>query len=172
MKKVLCAFTLVAVYVWGFAGATRATQAPPYSAVATGDIVRLEDTRAGVTVSIVVPMSNAYEMVVKGHQIIRKTFKEVGEFREKPGLNGIPLLAPFANRLDEPAFYANGKKYNFDMELGNVRGARPSHGFLSAAKDRKLDEAKTDARGAWVTRWSSASTHGWYGTNRSSSQRP
>jgi len=29
---------------------------------------------------------------------------------------------PFANRLDETAFYANDKKYNFDLELGNVRG--------------------------------------------------
>ena len=67
-------------------------------------------------------VSNAYEMVVKGQNIIRMTFATVDDFRARPGLNGIPLLAPFANRLDEQAFYANGKKYNFDMELGNVRG--------------------------------------------------
>src|SRR5918993_4066356 len=102
MQRVICAFTLITVYAWGFSGATRARQASPYSAVTTGDIVRLEDTRAGIVVPVVVPMSNAYEMVVKGHQIIRKTFKELEEFRAKPGLNGIPLLAPFANRLDEP----------------------------------------------------------------------
>jgi aldose 1-epimerase len=66
-------------------------------------------------------------------------------------LNGIPLLAPFANRLDEQAFYANGKKYSFDMELGNVRGAIPIHGYLSAAKDWTLVEAKADASAAWVT---------------------
>jgi aldose 1-epimerase len=151
IQKLICVFTLVAVYAWGFAGATRARQAAPYSAVTTGDLVRLEDTRAGIVVPIVIPMSNAYEMVVKGHQVIRKTFKELAEFREKPGLNGIPLLAPFANRLDEPAFYANGRKYNFDLELGNVRGPIPIHGFLSAAKDWKLVEAKADARSAWVT---------------------
>lgn len=151
MKRVICAFTLVAVYLFGFAGATGARQAAPYSAVTTGDVVRLEDTRAGIAVSVIPSMSNAYEMVVKGHQIIRKTFKEIGEFREKPGLNGVSLLAPFANRLDETAFYANGKKYNFDMEMGNVRGPIPIHGFLSAAKDWKLVEAKADARAAWVT---------------------
>jgi aldose 1-epimerase len=151
MQRLICAFTLVAVYAWGVSGAIRARQAASYSAVTTGDIVRLEDTRAGIVVPVVIPMSNAYEMVVKGHQIIRKTFKEPGEFREKPGLNGVPLLAPFANRLDEPAFYANGRKYNFDLELGNVRGPIPIHGFLSAAKDWKLVEAKADARGAWVT---------------------
>ena len=151
MQRMICAVTLVAVYVWGFSGATRARQAAPYTAVTTGDIVRLEDTRAGIVVPVIIAMSNAYDMVVKGQPVIRKTFKELAEFREKPGLNGIPLLAPFANRLDEPAFYANGKKYNFDLELGNVRGPIPIHGFLSAAKNWKLVEAKADARGAWLT---------------------
>jgi aldose 1-epimerase len=37
------------------------------------------------------------------------------------------------------------------MELGNVRGAIPIHGYLSATKDWKLVEAKADAKGAWVT---------------------
>jgi aldose 1-epimerase len=125
--------------------------AQAYSAVKTGDIVRLEDTGAGIAVSLVAPHSNAYEMVVKGQQIIRKTFPDVAQFRERPGLNGIPLMAPFANRLDETAFYANGRKYNFDMELGNVRGPIPIHGFLSAAKDWRLVEAKADGRAAWLT---------------------
>jgi aldose 1-epimerase len=66
-------------------------------------------------------------------------------------LNGIPLLAPFANRLDEPAFYANGRKFSFDMGLGNVRGPIPIHGFLTGATDWRLVEAKADARAAWVT---------------------
>jgi aldose 1-epimerase len=151
MQRIICAVTLIAVYAWGFSGATRARQVAPYSAVTTGDIVGLEDTRAGIVVPVVVPMSNAYEMVVKGHQVIRKTFTDLAQFRERPGLNGVSLLAPFANRLDETAFYANGKKYNFDMELGNVRGPIPIHGFLSSAKTWKLVEAKADARGAWVT---------------------
>ena len=69
-------------------------------------------------------------MVVKGQNIIRIPFATVDDFRARPGLNGIPLLAPFANRLDEPAFYANGKKYNFDLELGNVRGPIPIGRFL------------------------------------------
>ena len=43
----------------------------------------------------------------------------------------MPLLAPFANRLDETAFYANDKKYNFDLELGNVRGPIPSTGYVN-----------------------------------------
>ena len=129
---------------------TAAAQAR-YTAKQTGDIVQLRDARTETIVSVITSLGNAYEMVVKGQNVIRQTFTSVDEFRARPGLNGIPLLAPFANRLDEQAFYANGKKYNFDMELGNVRGAIPIHGYLSAAKDWKLVEAKADAKAAWVT---------------------
>jgi aldose 1-epimerase len=124
---------------------------PRYSVKTTGDIVQLRDTKTDTTVSVMTSVSNAYEMVVKGQNLIRMTFGTVDEFRARPGLNGIPLLAPFANRLDEQAFYANGKKYNFDMELGNVRGTIPIHGYLSGVKDWKLIEAKADATAAWVT---------------------
>lgn len=124
---------------------------PRYAARKIGDVVQLRDNRTDTTVSVVVTMGNAYEMVVKGQNVIRTPFNSVDEFRARPGLNGIPLLAPFANRLDEQAFYANGKKYNFDMELGNVRGAIPIHGYLSGAKDWTLVEAKADAKAAWVT---------------------
>jgi aldose 1-epimerase len=122
-----------------------------YSAKQTGDIVQLRDSRTDTTVSVMTTVSNAYEMVVKGQNLIRMPFATVDDFRARPGLNGIPLLSPFANRLDEPAFYANGKKYNFDMELGNVRGTIPIHGFLSNTKDWKLVEAKADGQSAWVT---------------------
>src|SRR5918995_1346428 len=124
---------------------------PRYAATRAGDIVRLQDAQGKMTVSVLTTVSNAFEVTVNGHNLLRTPFSSVDEFRAKPGQNGIPLLAPFANRLDEPAFYANGRKYNFDMELGNVRGPIPIHGFLSAAKDWKLVEAKADARGAWVT---------------------
>jgi aldose 1-epimerase len=123
-----------------------------YTAKQTADVVQLRDSRTDTTVSVLTTMSNAYEMVVKGQNVIRVPFASVDEFRARPGLNGIPLLAPFANRLDEQAFYANGVKYNFDMELGNVRGAAiPIHGYLSEAKDWKLVEVRADANAAWVT---------------------
>ena len=63
---------------------------------------------------------------------------------------GIPFLGPWANRLDEQAFYANGKRYALNMDLGNVRGAHPIHGFLSAAVWEVVD-AKADEGAAWVT---------------------
>src|SRR5262249_29538058 len=68
------------------------------------------------------------------------------------GLNGVPLLWPYANRLDEQAFYANGQKYSFDPGLGNTgRGAIPIHGFLTGADAWKVVEAQADSQSAWVT---------------------
>ena len=61
-------------------------------------------------------------------------------------MGGVPFLAPWANRLDEQAFYANGRRYAFDMELGNVRGAIQIHGFLTTASQWQVVEAKADRR--------------------------
>jgi aldose 1-epimerase len=147
-KSAILPFAVAAVLT---ATANIASAQPRYSAKQTGDIVQLRDTKTDTTVSVMTSVSNAYEMVVKGQNLIRITFATVDDFRARPGLNGIPLLAPFANRLDETAFYANGKKYNFDMELGNVRGPIPIHGYLTGAKDWKMVEVKADGNAAWVT---------------------
>jgi aldose 1-epimerase len=103
-KSAISALTVALI----LASAHFAAAQPRYSAKQTGDIVQLRDTKTDTTVSVMTSVSNAYEMVVKGQDLIRMTFATVDDFRARPGLNGIPLLAPFANRLDEPAFYANG----------------------------------------------------------------
>jgi aldose 1-epimerase len=151
VKHCYWATSLAVVFALASCLAPRPQAQARYTSTQTGDIVQLRDARADTTVSVMTTLSNAYEMVVKGQNIIRVPFASVDEFRARPGLNGIPLLAPFANRLDEQAFYANGKKYNFDMELGNVRGQIPIHGYLSNTKDWKLVEAKADGQAAWVT---------------------
>lgn len=132
-------------------GAVPAAAAPRYAVKRLGDVVQLRDASSDTVVSVLLPVNNAYEMVVKGHNVIRMAISSVDQMRANPGLNGIPFLAPFANRLDEDAFYANGKKYNFDMELGNVRGAVPIHGYLSGTSRWQLVEAKADGKSAWVT---------------------
>ena len=59
-------------------------------------------------------------------------------------------MGPWINRLDEQAFYANGKRYAFDMSLGNVRGAIPIHGFLTTTDQWQVVELKA-TRQAWAT---------------------
>jgi aldose 1-epimerase len=137
--------------VFSVALSAAATAPARYTAKVAGDIVELRDAKTDTVVPVLTPVSNAYQMIVKGQNVIRVTFASVNDIRARPGLNGIPLLAPFANRLDQQAFYANGKKYNFDMELGNVRGAIPIHGYLTGANGWKVVAARADASSAWVT---------------------
>lgn len=123
-----------------------------YTAQQSGDVVRLEDARTQTTVSIVPSVGNiAFSVSVKGQQILRWPFASVEEFKARPSMSGIPFLGPWANRLDEQAFYANGKRYPFDMDLGNVRGAIPIHGFLTTTDRWRVVEAKADASAAWLT---------------------
>jgi aldose 1-epimerase len=123
-----------------------------YSAIQSGEIVQLQDAQHQTTVSIAPAAgNNAFEMKVKGHNVLHWPYASMDEFRKKPGLAGNPLLAPFANRLDEPAFYANGKRYAFDTELGNVRTPIPIHGFVQFTDRWKVVEAKADDKSAWVT---------------------
>jgi aldose 1-epimerase len=121
-----------------------------YTAKQDGDVIELADATAQMNVSVVWSMSNAWRIQVKGKDLVRPA-ATLADFQARPGLSGMPLLAPFANRLDETAFYANGKKYNFDLELGNVRGPIPSTGYVNGSKAWQLVESKADQKSAWVT---------------------
>src|SRR5215831_2249651 len=138
---------LAAMFVFSVAVPARAQR---YTAKQDGDVVELADANAQMNVSVVWSMSNAWRIQVKGKDLVRAS-ATLADFESRPDLNGMPLLAPFANRLDETAFYANDKKYNFDLELGNVRGPVPQTGYVNGSKAWQLVEAKADAKSAWVT---------------------
>ncbi len=121
-----------------------------YTARQDGEVIELADATSQMHVSVVWSMSNAWRIQVKGKDLVR-TSATLADFQARPGFNGMPLLAPFANRLDETAFYANGKKYNFDLELGNVRGPIPGTGYVNGSKAWQLVEFKADGKSAWVT---------------------
>lgn len=121
-----------------------------YTAKQDGDVVALADTATEMSAAVVTSMGKAWQIQVKGQNLVR-TAASLESFEANSGLTGIPLLAPFANRLDETAFYANGRKYNFDLELGNVRGPIPGTGYVNGSKEWKLIEFKADAKSAWVT---------------------
>ena len=129
-----------------------AAAAADYSAQRIGEIVRLEDRDAQTVVSIVPSVGDiAFELRVKGENILHWPYASLAEFAAKPGMSGIPFLGPWANRLDEPAFYANGTRYAFDLNLGNVRGPIPIHGFLTTNKEWQVIDLSSDADSAWVT---------------------
>jgi aldose 1-epimerase len=142
----------VGVLLWGAVVAVPAG-AQPYEARRHGDIVQLEDKASQTVVSIITSVGNmAYEMNVKGHNILRFPFATIDDYRSRPpSRQGIPLLAPWGNRLDEQAFYANGKRYAFDMQLGNITGAIPIHGFMSLTDQWQVVELGQDDSAAWLT---------------------
>ncbi|HEY7286590.1 MAG TPA: hypothetical protein VH497_14170, partial [Vicinamibacterales bacterium] len=127
-------------------------QQPPYAARQRGDVVQLEDAKARTIVSVAPSAGNiAFEMTVKGQNVLHWPYASLQEFKAKPAMAGIPFVGPWANRLDETAFYANGTRHAFDMELGNVRGPIPIHGFLTTTDRWQVVETKADERSAWVT---------------------
>ena len=90
-------------------------------------------------------------MTVKGHDVLRWPHADMAAFKANPNQTGIPFMGPWINRLDEQAFYANGKRYAFDMSLGNIRGAIPIHGFLTSTSEWRVVSVDARQQGATVT---------------------
>jgi aldose 1-epimerase len=151
--RVLIASVLLSIFTTGAqpAAVPQPGLSPLYSARQIGTVVELIDSRTQTTVSILPTLGNlAVEIKVKGHNVLRFPFESAAAYSGGAGSIGIPFLAPWADRLDEQAFYANGRRYAFDMSLGNVRGANPIHGFLGSA-EWSVVEARADGQSAWVT---------------------
>ena len=119
------------------------------------EVVRLSDGAKKTEVSIVPSVGNiAYDMKVYGKPILYFPYKSLAEFKKNPGLCGVPFLGPWANRLDQMAFYANGKKFMLNEELGNIHkdpNGLPIHGLLSFSDLWIVVEVKADGKGAHVT---------------------
>lgn len=98
------------------------------------EIIELADAKASAFVRIAPSIgNNSYEMTVKGQRVFWSPYQTVGELKAKPAMAGNPFLAPWANRLDEEAFWANGKKYKLNAELKNFRldgSKQPIHGLV------------------------------------------
>jgi len=121
-----------------------------YSAKQDGDVVTLGDAKNQTVVSVMPSRgNNAFQMTVKGKNVLQFPFPSAAEFKRRGLYSGIPFLGPWANRLDEMAFYANGKKYQLNAGLGNVRGPIPMHGFLMTAPWEVVG-VNADQDSAWV----------------------
>jgi aldose 1-epimerase len=135
------------------------TEAANYSAkksTADGvEIVQLADRAHATEVSIVPSVGNiAYAMTVHGKNILWSPFKSLAEMKATPALCGVPFLEPWANRLDQDAFYANGRKYLLNPDLGNVRrdpNQKPIHGLLLFSPYWKVTKLEAGDRAARVT---------------------
>ncbi len=119
------------------------------------EIVRLADLAGGTEVSISPSIGNiAFEMKVNGHVILMPPPGTLAEWKAKPANIGVPFLAPWANRLDGDAYWANGKRFVLNPEVISLRrdaNGLPIHGLLLFASQWQVVRLNQDAQGAEVT---------------------
>jgi aldose 1-epimerase len=119
------------------------------------EIVRLGDAAGRTEVSICPSIGNiAFEMKVNGQSILMPPPGTLAEWKSKPAQAGIPFLAPWANRLDADAYWANGKRFALNPDVVSLRrdaNGLPIHGLLLFASAWEVARPNHDAQGAEVT---------------------
>lgn len=118
------------------------------------EVVRLSDSAHRIEVSICPAIGNiAYDLRVNGQPILMAP-PPLGEWKQKPSQAGIPFLAPWANRLDGDAFWANGKRYLLNPGVLDIRrdpNGLPIHGFLLFASVWQVTRLEASDDAAEVT---------------------
>ena len=101
------------------------------------------------------PATTPTSIKIGGQNIIWFPPGSPAAFKAKPSaLCGVPFLAPWANRLDQDAYWANGKKYVLNPELGNLRrdaNQLAIHGLLVFSSAWQVTALEADAQSARVT---------------------
>ena len=121
------------------------------------EVVRLTDAAHGMQVSVVPSIGNrAYSFKVHGKDVLYFPLLNLTALRNagSRALNGVPFLAPWANRIAGAGFWANGKRYAFNSDLGSVHVDHDGiaiHGMLSSSPLWQVTEVKADRRSAHVT---------------------
>lgn len=117
-------------------------------------VVCLRDEARQLEAEIVPGLGNrAIALRLRGENYLYTPSDDPARLREDRHLNGIPFLAPWANRMPE-GFWAGGKHYRFDLGSPEIRADEhgiPIHGLLTASRLWEVSECAADANGAQVT---------------------
>ncbi|MBI4902710.1 MAG: aldose 1-epimerase [Acidobacteria bacterium] len=119
------------------------------------EVVYLADAKTQTEVWVAPSLgNNSYDMKCKGQRVFWNPYDTVAEFKAKPVNLGNPFLAPWANRLDQEAFWANGKKFNLNPSLNNFRYdqfRQPIHGLILFASQWQVMSLASGEDAASVT---------------------
>ena len=119
------------------------------------EVVELRDAAHSLEARVAPSVgSTVYEIKANGKNILYFPDGTLAKLRERHTFSVVPFLAPWANRIDSEAYWANGRRYLLNPALGNVRRDRigqPIHGLLTFSPLWKLVEAKADGRSAWLS---------------------
>jgi aldose 1-epimerase len=119
------------------------------------EVVQLADAAHRMEVAVIPSAGNTiYEIKADGKNLLWFPYASPAAFKEKPRMCCVPFLAPWANRIAGDFYWANGKKYPLNFELGNVRrdgNRNPIHGLLSTSPDWVVVAVEADERSARVS---------------------
>jgi aldose 1-epimerase len=119
------------------------------------EVVELRDAGRALEARIAPALGNiAYEFKAGERNILWCPDGSPDRLRDSRTFCAIPFLAPWANRIDSEAYWANGRQYLLNPALGNLRPDRlgqPIHGLLNFSPLWKVAAAKADDRSALVT---------------------
>jgi len=118
-------------------------------------VITLHDAEHHAEVSIATSIgNNAYEFKVNGKNAMYFPYAKLSQFEDEPVLCAIPFLAPWANRLEKMGYTFEGKPYQVNPELKNLRldpNGLPTHGLLYFSPLWKVTEYSADSTSAHVT---------------------
>jgi aldose 1-epimerase len=119
------------------------------------EAILLSDSTSHIEVSICPSIGNiAYDMRVNGQPILMPPPSPLSAWKHKPSQAGIPFLAPWANRLDGDAYWANDKRYLLNpgvLALRRDGNGLPIHGLLLFASAWKVERLHASDASAEVT---------------------
>ncbi len=119
------------------------------------EVVHLKDAGRAMEVSVVPSIGNrAVEFKIHEKNIVFFPYPGMDAFAKHPGLNGIPFLAPWANRLDEAGFWSDGTRFALNPSLHNYQTDQhglPIHGLLTTSPLWQVETMSADANSAQVT---------------------
>jgi aldose 1-epimerase len=124
-------------------------------------IAELHDSEWPAKVSVIPSIGNiAYEFLSKGTPVIWAPEGSPATLVEKKGLAGVPLLAPWANRLESDTYRLGELRHQIDPSLGNIRrdvNGRPIHGLMLFVPWEVVSLGSTDGRASLTCRFNFAS---------------
>jgi aldose 1-epimerase len=118
-------------------------------------VIWLIDDTAGVEAAVVPSLGNrTIRILIHGQNLLHFPFENPAAAKADRGLNGIPFLAPWANRMAGGGFHANGHEFRFNEALGSIRADSNGlaiHGMLTASPLWQFVSIGSDKSQAQVT---------------------
>jgi aldose 1-epimerase len=119
------------------------------------DVVELRDASGNIEARIAPSLGNlAYEITAGGRNILWCPEGGLARLRGSRAFCAVPFLAPWANRIDSEAYWANNHRYLLNPALGNFRRdqrGQPIHGLLNFSPSWKSTAVEANDRAAFAS---------------------